>query len=184
MKKYLLDSNYWIALPKENDASEDRKKILREMAKILADSDSRLILTPLIRYEVLRGVPWVSEEKLQRMENILNGFEMLEITREIADLSQKLYRFDDYETEQYKKKKENNMKQQDKQKKSLLHTLFPFIFTPHKKKDVKNVNKRNFDVFHYATAEIYELELLSNDDHIKKIKKLHQRMKDSKDKNP
>lgn len=39
----------------------------------------------------------------------------------------------------------------------------------------KNVDKRKFDVFHFATAKINGIELLSNDKHIDQMEALYQR---------
>lgn len=40
----------------------------------------------------------------------------------------------------------------------------------------KNLDKRKFDVFHYATAVVNEVEMFSYDRDLEKIKELHQRM--------
>lgn len=39
----------------------------------------------------------------------------------------------------------------------------------------KNLEKRKFDVFHFATAKIYGIELLSNDKHLPQLEKLYER---------
>ncbi len=39
----------------------------------------------------------------------------------------------------------------------------------------KNLEKRKFDVFHFATAKINGIELLSNDKHISQMESLYQR---------
>lgn len=39
----------------------------------------------------------------------------------------------------------------------------------------KNLEKRKFDVFHFATAKINGIELLSNDKHISQLEALYQR---------
>lgn len=41
----------------------------------------------------------------------------------------------------------------------------------------KNLEKRKFDVFHFATAKINGIELLSNDKHISQLEALYQRYK-------
>lgn len=145
---YLLDANYLISLFDESRLKKERFKVLNEFKERLADSNSRFVLTPLIRYEVLRGVSWNDEEKFQRMEKALSGFELLEITQAVADLARDLYRFDDFEARQ--------------------------------KNESRNLEKRKFDIFHYATAKIYQLELLSADKDFSAIKALHQRMEAAK----
>lgn len=39
----------------------------------------------------------------------------------------------------------------------------------------KNIDKRKFDVFHFATAKINGIELLSNDKHLPQLEQLYQR---------
>ena len=39
----------------------------------------------------------------------------------------------------------------------------------------KNLEKRKFDVFHFATAKVNGIELLSNDKHILQLEALYQR---------
>lgn len=41
----------------------------------------------------------------------------------------------------------------------------------------KNLEKRKFDMFHYATASIEDLEILSKDGDLSHIEQLHERMK-------
>lgn len=41
----------------------------------------------------------------------------------------------------------------------------------------KNLEKRKFDVFHFATAKINGIELLSNDKHIDQMEGLYERYK-------
>ncbi len=146
---YLLDTNYLISLLDETHLSDTRRSVLEDFRTKLNDDSSRFVLTPLIRYEVLRGVLWESEEKFQRMEKALSGFELLEITQAVADLARDLYRFDYFEARQKEARQ---------------------------KKEIRNFEKRKFDIFHYATAKIYQLELLSADKDFSAIKALHQRM--------
>lgn len=144
MKGYLLDTNYLIYLNEENADAEKRKEILQEFAEKLGQENSRFFLTPLIRYEILRGVTWQDSEKLQKLSAALMAFESLEITKTVADLADDLYRFDRFDAEQKNQK--------------------------------KNLEKIKFDVFHYATAHIHHLEILSRDDDVDKIKAMHERM--------
>lgn len=41
----------------------------------------------------------------------------------------------------------------------------------------KNLEKRKFDVFHFATAKVNGIELLSNDKHISQLEDLYRRYK-------
>ena len=85
---YLLDTNLLIgALDGEpnNPLHIAAKEQLREL---LSKPDSRLAITPLIRYEVLRGVRRVSPEEMSRR---LDGFVELEVTRDDAILAAQAY---------------------------------------------------------------------------------------------
>lgn len=105
MKGYLLDTNYLIYLNEENADAEKRKEILQEFAEKLGQENSRFFLTPLIRYEILRGVTWQDSEKLQKLSAALMAFESLEITKTVADLADDLYRFDRFDAEQKNQKR-------------------------------------------------------------------------------
>ncbi len=144
MADYLLDTNYLLYLA-DPDADKTKKaEVLTDFVQKLKDGNSRFVLTPLIRYEVLRGVKWNDQAKLSQLENILKQFTSFDIRDEIADLARDLYRFDEYES------KRDNVP--------------------------KNLEKRKFDMFHYATAKIENLEVLSKDSDLSHIEKLHQRM--------
>lgn len=144
MANYLLDTNYLIYLYNSNEDQTKRQEVLKDLEKILDNNDSRFAITPLIRYEVLRGIKWEDPEKLQAFEEILKQFQSFEIRDEIADLARDLYRFDRYQAQK------NNIP--------------------------KNLEKRKFDMFHYATAHIEQLEILSEDGHLEDIQTLHQQL--------
>lgn len=144
MANYLLDTNYLLYLADSGADKIKRQEVLQDCAQKLQNNESRFALTPLIRYEVLRGVKWENKEKLEQLENTLKQFQSFDIRDEIADLARDLYRFDKYEAQQ------NNIP--------------------------KNLEKRKFDMFHYATACVEGLEILSKDSDLEKIKQLHQKM--------
>ncbi|MFA9498879.1 type II toxin-antitoxin system VapC family toxin [Mannheimia sp. E30BD] len=148
MANYLLDTNNLIYLVDSNSDSEVKREALRELRQKLSDPNNRFILTPLIRYEVMRGIKWEDETKLEELENILKQFKSLDIRDEIADLARDLYRFDEY------KSKRDNVP--------------------------KNLEKRKFDMFHYATAKMENLEILSADSHLSHIDRLYEQMSDEK----
>lgn len=145
MTVYLLDTNYLVYLADDDSDEEKRKAVLSDMAEKLQQDDNRFVITPLIRYEVLRGVDWEKSEKLSRLTGVLAQFESLDITQNVSDLASNLYRFDKFEAE-----RDN---------------------TP------KNLEKRKFDMFHYATARENNLEILSHDTDVNKIKDLYERMR-------
>lgn len=145
MGDYLLDTNYLIYLVDPNADQTKKAEVLKDFKQKLEDENSRFMLTPLIRYEVLRGVKWDDQSKLLQLENILKEFKSLDIRDDIADLARDLYRFDEYES------KINNVS--------------------------KNLEKRKLDMFHYATAKLENLKVLSKDSHLPQIEKLHERMR-------
>ena len=142
-KSYLLDTNSLIYLL-ENTVDVTSQEKLRDVQEKLSDSDSEFFLTPLIRNEVLRGIAWEDREKLAKFQDALAEFDMLDISREVADLARELYRFDKFSAAQ--------------------------------RGQSKNLEKRKFDMFHYATAKINDLKFLSHDTDITKIDKLYNTM--------
>ena len=142
-KSYLLDTNSLIYLL-ENTVDVTSQEKLRDVQEKLSDSDSEFFLTPLIRYEGLRGIAWEDREKLAKFQDALAEFDMLDISREVADLARELYRFDKFSAAQ--------------------------------RGQSKNLEKRKFDMFHYATAKINDLKFLSYDTDITKIDKLYNTM--------
>ncbi len=87
-RKVLLDANMIISAFERKDPQA--KQVLRQL---LADDNTAFAITPLIRYEVLRGINFSNSTKYSELESILNGFEEFEICREQASLSSNLFRF-------------------------------------------------------------------------------------------
>lgn len=143
-RNVLLDTNLLIAAFDSNGttSSELKSQAKAKLAALLADPNVRLFITPLIRYEVLRGIKWLSQSAYNDMRKALNNFPELDITRNIAELSANLFRFDSYQN---------------------------ISVTG----NVKNVDKRKFDVFHYCCASCNNIEFDSNDTDIAKINQLH-----------
>lgn len=130
MKKYLLDTNYLIYLADPSADPFKRKEALQGLAQKLQNDETLLFLTPLIRYEVLRGVAWDDLDKLNTLKDALKEFQTIDINNEISDLARNLFRLD----------KANQ--QQGNQ---------------------KVIEKYQFDMFHFATAKVNDLEILSKD---------------------
>ncbi|WP_439291313.1 type II toxin-antitoxin system VapC family toxin [Lonepinella koalarum] len=143
MANYLLDTNYLIHLSK-NDDNPNKREILQEIKQILLDDNSRLVITPLISYEVLRGIGWKDDETLYKIQGLLDSLEMLDIKIDVADLARDLYRFDVYQSAK------NNI--------------------------ARNFEKRKFDIFHFATAKLNGLQMLSKDNDMLNIEKLYLEM--------
>ncbi len=147
--KYLLDANLVIAaLDKEGTTSESKRlEAKQRLIELLSRDDVALAVTPLICYEVLRGIPWSSSEHYQAMAKILDGFMSFDITRDVADLAAGLYRFDGNEARQ--------------------------------SGIAKNLDKRKFDVFHYACSIHHDLQLASADSDFTHIDELYQRYRNA-----
>ncbi len=94
MKGYLLDTNYLIYLVDPNANSSKKAEVLQDLELKLEDPETLLFLTPLIRYEVLRGVEWDNIEKLNTLKNALKAFQVIDINDDISDLARNLFRLD------------------------------------------------------------------------------------------
>lgn len=147
MKKVLLDSSLLIAaLDDQSDTAEaDRQQAKERLSELLTDKNTALALSPLVRYEVLRGVAWIDQARYTKFLATLNGFEELQINSDIAEWATCLYRFDRHQSGQ--------------------------------KGHEKNFEKRKFDIFHFATAMSYQLEIAGRDKDFDKISKLYDEMK-------
>ncbi|MDG6790894.1 type II toxin-antitoxin system VapC family toxin [Glaesserella parasuis] len=94
MKGYLLDTNYLIYLADPNANPTKKAEVLQDLALKLEDPETLLFLTPLIRYEVLRGVEWDNIEKLNTLKSALKAFQTIDINDDLADLARNLFRLD------------------------------------------------------------------------------------------
>ena len=94
MKGYLLDTNYLIYLADPNANPTKKAEVLQDLTLKLEDPETLLFLTPLIRYEVLRGVEWDNIEKLNTLKSALKAFQTIDINDDIADLARNLFRLD------------------------------------------------------------------------------------------
>ncbi|VUS47134.1 PIN domain-containing protein [Klebsiella spallanzanii] len=101
-RKVLLDTNLLIAaFDTHGSTSEDIKRIaIERLSVLLSDPEVQLFITPLIRYEVLRGIAWQNHDDFTAMQQSLNSFPELDITRDISELSANLFRFDKLVAEQ------------------------------------------------------------------------------------
>ena len=101
-RNVLLDTNLLIAaFDKSGRTSSEMKAAANSLlSELLTDADVALFITPLIRYEVLRGVSWVNKADFEELKATLNGFPELDITRGISELSANLFRFDSWQAAQ------------------------------------------------------------------------------------
>lgn len=95
-EKYLLDTNLLIAALDEAGTTEAEKsqQAKARLKALLADPASALAITPLIRYEVLRGVAWSEPERYRALADALEGFVELDVGRDVSDLAADLFRFE------------------------------------------------------------------------------------------
>ncbi|WP_144818293.1 PIN domain-containing protein [Enterobacter sp. DE0047] len=101
-RNVLLDTNLIIAAfdPHGTTSQEIKSLAIRQLSTLLEDPEAVLFITPLVRYEVLRGITWQSEEQFLAMKNVLKVFTELDVTRDISELSANLFRFDTWLAQQ------------------------------------------------------------------------------------
>jgi predicted nucleic acid-binding protein len=90
----LLDTNLMISALDPVAKSEDKAIAIKKIEELLKDSNVALAITPLIRYEVLRGVDWSNDVRYQSLLHSLNEFEEFDITRTVSEMAANLYRYD------------------------------------------------------------------------------------------
>ncbi|MEZ5534503.1 MAG: PIN domain-containing protein [Thiolinea sp.] len=131
MRKVLLDANLLIGALDEQGATSpaERDAARQVLASLLKDETVTLVITPLIRYEVLRGIIWQDQARFDQLKRVLDGLTELDVNRGVSELAANLFRFD---------RSEGNGGQ-------------------------RNIEKRKFDVFHFASARYHGLELVSQD---------------------
>lgn len=148
-RRVLLDANLLMAAYDEEGTTteEQRQKARQTILGLLADdSVDDLVITPLIRYEVLRGVSWKNDERYQQVQAAIQRFPELDIKRQVSELAADIFRYDRHQAAA--------------------------------KDQPKNLDKRRFDVFHFATAQHYGLELASQDNDIDRIRRLYAELQD------
>lgn len=147
MRRILLDTNMLIAcFDSESTISEEERIAAKKLLKkLIQDPDVVFVITPLIRYEVLRFAKWINPYHFDQLKQILDGFIELDITEPVSTLATHLYRLDQHECE-------------------IANVA-------------KHINKRSFDIFHFASAKINGLELLSrNERDFAQLETLHARL--------
>lgn len=85
----LLDTNLLIGAFDGDPKNPDHEKAQQRLTELLESPNVRLAITPLIRYEVLRGVKRVDVQELDRQ---LDGFAELEIRGSHARRAAELFR--------------------------------------------------------------------------------------------
>lgn len=96
MREVLLDANMLMAVFDEGGSTSQVKRdaAKQKMAELLSDEQVRVVITPLIRYEALRGIGWQHSERYQQLKQALDSIQELDVNREISELAANLFRFD------------------------------------------------------------------------------------------
>lgn len=89
MTRYFLDSNILInALNNKTSASG----VL--LTFLLQDKISQIFVSPLVLYEVLRGVNWENEVEFAEAKLLLSHISNINIDKQIAELASNLFRLE------------------------------------------------------------------------------------------
>ncbi|MDR2690302.1 MAG: type II toxin-antitoxin system VapC family toxin [Azoarcus sp.] len=153
-RRVLLDTNLLIGALEPEPGNRRHEEAGARLHDLTNDPDVELFITPLIRYEVLRGVRRIS---FANMEAKLDEIQELPIREKEAKRAAELFRL----VEEDKDKKKNL--QSDRNEEDACPTC-----------GHHPLNKYSFDLFHYACAEINRLEIASQDPHIQQIQQLIQ----------
>lgn len=94
MNRVLLDANILI-----NALNDKKSKSAIELKKLMSDKNTVIFITPLIAYEVLRGLSWQDKETYQKVKTAIASFSSLNIDHQITNLASNLFRFDKYKRE-------------------------------------------------------------------------------------
>ncbi|MBN6077287.1 PIN domain-containing protein [Aggregatibacter actinomycetemcomitans] len=138
VNKILLDANFLIKALEDKNSVEAHKLI-----EFLERDDTVMYITPLIYYEVLRGINWTHDTRYQEFKDKLSLISNLNIDKSIGLKAADLFRFEKYYRDEQGQ-------------------------TP------KKPDKHNFDIMHFSTAKIYELEIASNDADVDAWENLYQ----------
>jgi len=89
----MLDANVLIsALNHDSGTSEIQYRAAREkLSSLLQDDSIGVVLTPLVRHEVMRGLPRWDLSKIASVKNTLDGFITISITDEISGVATTVY---------------------------------------------------------------------------------------------
>ncbi len=92
----LLDANLIIYAFDSTATKENKDKAKNMLKKYLRNNDVVFAITPLIRYEVLRHPCFTDCNRYQKLESILNSYEVFDIDEKTTSLAISLYRYDVY----------------------------------------------------------------------------------------
>jgi predicted nucleic acid-binding protein len=144
MRKVLPDANMLIGAFDGEPGNQKHEEAYRNVMAWLDDPEVKLATTPLILYEVLRGVRRAPPEKLEAR---LTVFQMFDIHEEEARQAAKVYCL----------AKEKGLFGLDKDNPA---------------PEEKRWFNRSFDLFYCVCAGLNDLEIGSHDPHIRQIQQL------------
>ena len=149
-RKVLFDTNQLIYALDRGATSSISEAQKAEIRNLLTDPDVEVAISPLIRYEVLRGIKWAEDARYATLKAVLDHFPEREISRDVSELATNLYRLDVHEDASLRATGQRQATEK------------------------RNFEKLKFDAFHFATAKIYDLELVSdNERDMKKLDALY-----------
>ncbi len=96
MSNVLLDANLLIAALDDSGTTSKqlRQSAITKLASFLENPDIKLVITPLIRYEVLRGVSWNDAGRYNSLKQVLDNLTEIDVDRKVSELAANLFRFD------------------------------------------------------------------------------------------
>lgn len=89
MTRYFLDSN--ILINALNNKTSTSGVLL---TSLLQDKNSQIFVSPLVLYEVLRGVNWENEVEFAEAKLFLSHISNINIDKQIAELASNLFRLE------------------------------------------------------------------------------------------
>lgn len=131
-KAYLLDANILIAVLDENKDNPNHQKA-KELYDDLKSKNAKMVITSLIRYEILRGI---KSKSINEAQAFLDDFMELEITDLEANPSAKIF---------HAMPKVDEL--DDMQKKNYKHNfdIFHYVVAKRYNLDLVNVNEKDFE---------------------------------------
>ena len=150
MRRVLLDANLLIGAFEPDPGNPSHEEAGARLRDLVSDPDVEIFITPLVRYEVLRGVRRIP---IADMKARLDAIRELPVYEKEAGRAVDLFRL----------VREKGLFQSGR----IEEDACP-VCGHHP------LNKRSFDFFHCACAEVHGLELASQDGDIERIQQLIQ----------
>ncbi|MFQ1021773.1 type II toxin-antitoxin system VapC family toxin [Avibacterium paragallinarum] len=88
-RNILLDSNILMIAIKDQSSLERQQLIA-----LLQDEHTNIFITPLIRYEVLRGIVWQDKAAFKQHIEVLDQLDTINIDQKISDKATALFRLE------------------------------------------------------------------------------------------